>query len=606
MLLALASGALLLAVVGQGLVHGMRQAHDRAELASRRDARDLATALRALLRSPDVVALVPPERRVHWTNGSLAVDAEVGWLQQAPRRAPDAVIDERLRLAALAEFSRGDAPAAAAGYDEMLAQDGARDGDLLPVLAAAAWHAQRTGDAERANSLAQRLTDAVVEHTPAAVAEPLVADAVAATALLTAARACAFPDELRGLLAALPDALANATLLRLRERGAPVDGLATAHAQVAARRNVLREAAAAVRDLPRTPVARVAGEQLVLWFPAAATGDGDGALVDAAWIAALPGLGTARPSPAPNLPPVPDRGVVRFGATAHADAEEVVPGFAYVLPAPPPPLPWTSHPGTLLGAALLLGLVFTISAAAMLRAAGREASALRARTEFLTGVTHELKTPLAAIRLVADVLRDDDVPPGRQREYFALLAGETARLSGLIENVLDLGRSERGERVYDLRAGDLAAVVRDAVTTFAPLSQRSGIAIAVHEGVATAPAAIDHGALMQALLAVLENARKYAAAGQRIELTTAGRAGTFEVTVRDFGAGVPADERETVFDRFQRGSAHRHGAIPGVGLGLFLARAIVEHHGGTLRCEPPPEGTGACFVFSLPLAEVEP
>ena len=161
----------------------------------------------------------------------------------------------------------------------------------------------------------------------------------------------------------------------------------------------------------------------------------------------------------------------------------------------------------------------------------------------------------------------------------------------------------RGERVYDLQAGDLAAVVRDAVTTFAPLAQRAGLVIAVQQGVAAAPAVIDHGALMQALLNVLDNARKYASGGKRVEVATAVRGDAMEITVRDFGSGVPASEREQVFDRFQRGAAHQHGAIPGVGLGLFLARTIVEHHGGTLRCEAPAEGTGACFVFSVPLSE---
>lgn len=257
----------------------------------------------------------------------------------------------------------------------------------------------------------------------------------------------------------------------------------------------------------------------------------------------------------------------------------------------------------MLVAASALVLVFAGSALLMWRAFRREAEALRARSEFLTGVTHELKTPVASMRLVAEVLRDDDVPPARQREYVTLLAGEAPRLAGLVDNVLDLGQMERGERAYDRQPGDLVVVVRDVVAAFTPLAQRAGLVVSLTEGADHAPALVDGNALTQALLNVLENARKYASRGGRLELTTTRAAAMFRVTVRDFGPGVPSAERETIFVRFQRGTAHRHGSIPGVGLGLHLARTIVMQHGGSLHCEAPPEGPGACFVFTLPLLE---
>src|SRR5690606_6592660 len=124
--------------------------------------------------------------------------------------------------------------------------------------------------------------------------------------------------------------------------------------------------------------------------------------VDAAWLHALPGLGTSRASPA-DLPPLPDRGRVLAGAPAEgdADADVVVPGFLAVAPLPPPPPPWLTRPSVLLGTAAVLVAVFAASAFAVLRALRREAAATRARTDFLTGVTHELKTPVASIRLVA-------------------------------------------------------------------------------------------------------------------------------------------------------------------------------------------------------------
>ena len=94
------------------------------------------------------------------------------------------------------------------------------------------------------------------------------------------------------------------------------------------------------------------------------------------------------------------------------------------------------------------------------------------RRDFVANVSHELKTPVASIRLIAEVLGSDEVRPAKQHEYFALLAGEAARLSMLIENVLDLGRIERGERAYDLRRCDVGEVVREAAMLFVPIAQR--------------------------------------------------------------------------------------------------------------------------------------
>lgn len=601
MLLALGSGVALLGLVGYGLAQSAWQARERAQWAARRDAQDLASALRALLRHPQVLAAAPPSARFAVRDGSVAVDPAVGWLVEAPAPAPDAEADERLREAQLAEFVQHDAPAAAARFDAWLAMP-ADDMTRLAALAAAAWQAQRAGDATRAAALCARGL-AVLQALPiAALANPPLARATASFALLAAAREQQVLAALQPLLAALPPSLAAPTFARLAELQAlPAEMPATARA-LQERRDLLARVNAALRTLPNAPTARAIGERLLLWFPAdESAGAGAGAFVDRTWCASLPGLGTARASPDPELPPLPDRGRLVFGAAA-ADADEVVPGFAAVLPAALPDLPWYSSASGIVGGGALLIAVFAASAFAVLRAVRRETLAMRTRADFLTGVTHELKTPIASIRLVAEVLHDDNVPPARQREYFALLAAEAARLSALIDNVLDLGQMERGERAYDLRPCDLADVVRDAAAAFAPLAERAGMSLAVHAHAAVAPAVADPSALQQALFAVCENARKYAAAGQRLELTTLRAGDRFTIAVRDFGPGVPAAESEAIFARFQRGSRQRSGTIPGVGLGLYLARRIAQRHGGSLVCATPAEGPGAEFVFSLPLA----
>lgn len=605
LLAALTSALALLAVVGVGLVQANHEAQDRAERTAQAASRDLALALRSLLQHRAVLELVPAERRATWRSGSLLVDDAVGWLEPQPERPLPADELLLLRSAAAAEFVQHDPVAATATFARLLPTDGLPKASPA-LLLAAAWQAQRAGDESGVQPYREAADLALATLPAAALAEPGTARAVAARALLAAARGEAFPDGLPTLVAALPDEVAHPLFARFAERGTESAPLATAQASVSQRRRCLRALADTWRDLPRELQQRRSEHELALWFPGPERGDGDAALVDADWLASLPGLGTERPSSNAELPPIPAGAhvlVARASEPLPSHADEVVPGFVGTLPNPAPPLPWTSRPSTLLGAAGLLLLVFATSLGALLHAARREALAVRARSEFLTGVTHELKTPLAAIRLIADVLQDDAVDATRQRDYVALLAGQTARLSTLLDNVLDLGRHERGERAYDRTPGDLAAAVRDALAMFAPLAERAGLAVALHEGTAAAPAVFDEGAVQQVLLNLLDNARKYGPAGGRIDVHTHTHAGRFEVEVRDQGQGVPDAEREAIFAQFVRGSRHRHGSVPGTGLGLFLARTIARAHDGELVCAQPADGPGAVFRLTLPMLE---
>jgi two-component system phosphate regulon sensor histidine kinase PhoR len=584
-------------MVGWSLVQASRQDRSRAELDARTAARDLAHALRAALRAPAVLTLLPASERFVVQRGTVQIDPEVGWLRER-ETVQDTVVAEKLRQAQVAEFAHGDAAAAAAHFEELLETMG--PSPSLPVLAAAAWQAQRAGANERASELGARLDQALDALPSAATADRELARAVSATALFATAAGrsrAAWTDRLLPSLA--PD-LGWPTLDRLAERGADVDSLRTQLQHTAARRELLATVAERLQAPAPTPGATAASGWLLLWFPD--EGDpasGRGALTSTELLAALRGLGTNRPE-VPGLPPVPERGTLVF-TRPDVEAEEVVPQLVWVTAPPLPEPPWFTQPTAVMAAGLALAAVFAASAFFTVRGLRREALAMRARAEFLTGVTHELKTPVAAIRLVADVLTDDDVPPDKQREYFGLLAGESARLSMLVENVLDLGQMERGERAYDLRPGDLAEVVREAVMLFTPLGKRAGLQLELHEGAPRAVATLDRGALMQALLNVLENARKYAADGKRLEVSTTAGGGAFTIAVRDYGDGVAAAEREAIFTRFQRGASHQHGSIPGVGLGLYLARTIVQRHGGELRCVEPAQGPGALFVFTLPL-----
>ena len=176
------------------------------------------------------------------------------------------------------------------------------------------------------------------------------------------------------------------------------------------------------------------------------------------------------------------------------------------------------------------------------------------------------------------------------------------RLSLLIENVLDLGRLDRGERSYDLRSLDLNELVEEVVGLFRPIAEQAGMAVLV-SGEAKSEVRGDRHALTQVLLNLLDNARKYGSrnrgdSGQKIRV----RVSDGEVSVADEGPGLHGEDRELVFERFRRGERQRDGSVPGVGLGLYLAREIMRQHGGTLEVTDSPERAvcGACLVLRLP------
>jgi two-component system phosphate regulon sensor histidine kinase PhoR len=339
------------------------------------------------------------------------------------------------------------------------------------------------------------------------------------------------------------------------------------------------------------PVALPVGDELVLYRPAE-PGAGAGAVV-------APLAFADRIRDAEGALVVPWSGTLRAGPVEDENAFEVVPGLLAVHAV----TPRVDRSG-LVGLALVLlacAAVFVGGLVAMRRALRRETDALRARAEFLTSVTHELKTPLSSIRLLAERLREGRVRGvEKQHEYYALLAGETARLTVLIENVLDLGRMERGERSYETRPESIDDVAREAAALFEPIAKSDGLEFAFTADAAGTRAAIDRGAIVQAVVNLLDNARKYGRSGGRIELSTRSLGSAGEITVRDSGPGVPLAERERIFQRFARGAAHQSGAVPGVGLGLHLARTIARAHGGELVCTSAGDGPGARFVLRLP------
>jgi signal transduction histidine kinase len=226
----------------------------------------------------------------------------------------------------------------------------------------------------------------------------------------------------------------------------------------------------------------------------------------------------------------------------------------------------------------------------------RQLSALRA--DFVSLVSHELRSPMAAVIGAATTLQERwRTLAAEQREAFlALITDETTRLSVLVGDVLDTSRIEAGTFSYVIGDVDLARLAADAVAT-ATMGQN---AVRVRASVSGPLPLVrgDRERLRQVLTNLIDNAVKYSAEGDEVEVSARREDQLVCISVSDHGPGIPPDQQELIFEKFGRAQVPG-SSKPGTGLGLFIARSIVEAHGGTLEVRSQP-GSGSTFTLSLP------
>jgi signal transduction histidine kinase len=268
-----------------------------------------------------------------------------------------------------------------------------------------------------------------------------------------------------------------------------------------------------------------------------------------------------------------------------------------------PPAPASTPPRTALYMASL-GLVFliAISGAYLLwRDMKRDIAVSNLRSQFVSSVSHELKTPLTAIRMFAETLRmRPEGDPAARAEYLDTIVNESERLSRLVDNVLDFSKIEQGRKLYHFQPTSITSVI-DSVVRAAryPLGQ-AGIELRVAAEDALPPVAADSDALQQAVLNLLTNAMKYSAGRRQIDLDVRRDLDAVVIAVRDYGVGISAEHRQRIFERFYRVPSLENQRVPGAGLGLTLVAHIAKAHGGEVLVDSQP-GAGSLFSLRLPL-----
>jgi signal transduction histidine kinase len=227
-------------------------------------------------------------------------------------------------------------------------------------------------------------------------------------------------------------------------------------------------------------------------------------------------------------------------------------------------------------------------------------AARRARDSVLGNISHEFRTPLAAQLASIELLRDGlrEMPAEAQQELLSNVERGVLRLMRLIDNLLESVRIEAGQLAIRLQPVDLLDVVVDARDLIAPLLRQRQLTVSVDDSGIGAIVRGDAQRLGQVFVNLLSNAAKFAPEGSSIHLGGQRTGSRVEVWVEDEGPGVPEGSSAAIFERFQRGLDSEPDA-PGLGLGLWIVKSIVERHGGTIRMERTAEQRTR-FILSLP------
>jgi signal transduction histidine kinase len=293
------------------------------------------------------------------------------------------------------------------------------------------------------------------------------------------------------------------------------------------------------------------------------------------------------------------------------------------------------HRRQFLFSALVLGALLAGLASAIIlrRSLLRQQSLNEQKSNFVSSVSHELRAPIASVRLMAESLERGKVAEGaRQNEYYRFIVQECRRLSALIENVLDFSRIEQGRKQYEFEPTDVLALTRETVKLMEPYAEEKEVRLELKTSNIQHPTSnieleMDGRAMQQALVNLIDNAIKHSAKGQTVSvgLDADGRTGVPPVSdirsadsnrgmqntnsetgrmpvllyVEDHGPGIPPAEHEKIFERFYRLGSELRRETQGVGIGLSIVRHIVEAHGGkvTVRSNV---GAGSRFTIVLP------
>ena len=232
--------------------------------------------------------------------------------------------------------------------------------------------------------------------------------------------------------------------------------------------------------------------------------------------------------------------------------------------------------------------------------ARRQMALAQKKTDFVSNVSHELKTPLTSIRMFAEMMQSGNAAEEKRPQYLRIIVAEAERLTRLINNVLDFARLERKQKRYDFHPLDLHEVLARTWEGHELHLREQGFATRWQAAPPPYPVRGDDDALAQILVNLLSNAEKYSTDRKEVEIHSYLSGDSVHVSVLDRGSGVPAGEEAKIFEAFYRAHDSLASGIQGSGLGLTLAQRIAREHGGEISYQAR-EGGGSNVTLRLPL-----
>jgi signal transduction histidine kinase len=247
-----------------------------------------------------------------------------------------------------------------------------------------------------------------------------------------------------------------------------------------------------------------------------------------------------------------------------------------------------------------LALAFNTMAASVQAAFGRQRRAEQARRDLIAAVSHDLRTPLTALRAMAEALEDGVVAdPATTGRYLRTMQAEIGRLDALIADLFELSRLDAGELRLDRRAVVIADLIEATVLGQRALAERQGVRLDHETDGSSTVLKVDPARVQRVLANLIQNALQHTPPGGRVTVRARRDGATVEVAVADTGVGIAAHALPHVFERFYRADPARGREHGGAGLGLAIARGLVEAHGGRIWAESEVD-RGTTVRFTLP------
>jgi PAS domain S-box-containing protein len=236
----------------------------------------------------------------------------------------------------------------------------------------------------------------------------------------------------------------------------------------------------------------------------------------------------------------------------------------------------------------------------------RVQEASRLKDDFLASLSHELRTPLNAIVGYVRMLQSGMVPPDKQQRAVDTISRNATSLTQIVEDVLDISRIVSGKIRLNVQDVDLPQVVRNAIDVIAPAADAKGVRIETIVDPGAAPISGDPERLQQVLWNLLSNSVKFTPRGGKVQVRLERVNSHIELTVSDTGIGIPLEFLPHVFERFRQAEGGTTRERGGLGLGLSIARQLIEMHGGTIEASSAGANQGATFRIKVPLKVVHP